>query len=156
MAAPKGSIVITGANGSLGRSIVSAIISSPEFVHYHGVYTVRNTATAEELRNVLQVQSAPRPHKHDVMSLDLASLASVRAFAARLNEAVAAGSIPPIRVLILNAGWQEFKTQTWTEDGFDMAFMVNYLGHWLLTMLLLRSMDRESGRIVVVGSLAHE
>lgn len=156
MALSKGSIVLTGANGSLGRSIVSAIVSSPEFANYHGIYTVRDTSSATGLREVLQVQNAPHPHKHDIMPIDLSSLASVRAFAVKLNEAVAAGHIPPIRVLMLNAGWQEFNTQTWTEDGFDMTFMVNYLGHWLLTMLLLQSMDRESGRIVVVGSLAHE
>ncbi|KAK8008210.1 hypothetical protein PG991_010761 [Apiospora marii] len=156
MAASKGSIVLTGANGSLGRAIVSNIVSSPEFAHYHGVYTVRNTATATELGDVLQAQKMAHSHKHDIMTLDLSSLASVREFAAKFNNAVAEGQIPPIRVLILNAGWQEFKTQTWTEDGFDMAFMINYLGHWLLTMLLLQSMDRESGRIVVVGSLAHD
>lgn len=81
---------------------------------------------------------------------------SVRAVAAEINARVEAGEIPPIRALILNAGWNEFQSQTWTEDGFDMAFAVNYLGHWLLTLLLLKSMDRDVGRVVVVGSLAHE
>ncbi|KAK7985764.1 short-chain dehydrogenase, partial [Apiospora saccharicola] len=156
MATSKGSIVLTGANGSLGRAIVSDIVASPEFANYHGVYTVRDASTATGLRDVLQPQKAPRLHRHDIMSLDLSSLESVREFAAKVNEAVVAGHIPSIRVLILNAGWQEFNTQTWTEDGFDMTFVVNYLGHWLLTMLLLQSMDRESGRIVVVGSLAHD
>ncbi|KAK8123036.1 short-chain dehydrogenase [Apiospora sp. TS-2023a] len=156
MSTSKGSIVLTGANGSLGRAIVSDIVASPEFANHHGVYAVRDTSTATGLRDALQAQKAPHPHKHDIMSLDLSSLASVREFATKFNEAVSAGRIPPIRVLILNAGWQEFNTQTWTEDGFDMTFMVNYLGHWLLTMLLLQSMDRELGRIVVVGSLAHD
>ncbi|KAH7305533.1 hypothetical protein B0I35DRAFT_483884 [Stachybotrys elegans] len=42
------------------------------------------------------------------------------------------------------------------EEGFDVAFVANYLGHWLLTLLLLQVMDREHGRIVVVGSDAYE
>lgn len=60
--------------------------------------------------------------KHRTPPLDLSDLASVRAFAADFHEGVAAGRIPPVRVLILNAGWQEFTTQTWTADGFDMTF----------------------------------
>ncbi len=43
-----------------------------------------------------------------------------------------------------------------TDDGLDTTFVANYLGHWLLTLLLLQSIDKESGRIVVIGSFAHE
>ncbi|KAK8124301.1 uncharacterized protein PG998_000060 [Apiospora kogelbergensis] len=60
--------------------------------------------------------------KHRTPPLDPSDLASVRAFAADFHEGVAAGRIPPVRVLILNAGWQEFTRQTWTADGFDMTF----------------------------------
>ncbi|KAK8074575.1 short-chain dehydrogenase [Apiospora hydei] len=159
MSTSRGTILLTGANGSLGRAIVSGIVSSPEFAAYHGVYTVRNASAAAGLKDILDNtrQNAPHPpHKQDIMSLDLSGLANVREFAAKFNAAVASGEIPPVRVLILNAGWQEFTTQTWTDDGFDMTFMTNYLGHWLLALLLLQSMDREAGKVVVVGSLAHD
>ncbi|KAK7962821.1 short-chain dehydrogenase [Apiospora aurea] len=160
MSTSKGTILLTGANGSLGRAIVFGIVSSPELAAYHGVYTVRSTSTAPGLKDILdnktQQNTSHPPHKYDTISLDLSSLANVREFAVKFNAAVAAGEIPPVRVLILNAGWQEFTTQTWTDDGFDMTFMTNYLGHWLLTLLLLQSMDREAGKIVVVGSLAHD
>ncbi|GAW20263.1 hypothetical protein ANO14919_097640 [Xylariales sp. No.14919] len=43
----------------------------------------------------------------------------------------------------------------WT-DGFDNTFIANYLGHWLLTLLLLKSIDKSSGRIVVIGSQSHD
>lgn len=46
--------------------------------------------------------------------------------------------------------------RTRTEKGLDIAFASNYLGHWLSVLLLLQSMDQESGRIVVVGSWVHE
>lgn len=64
--------------------------------------------------------------------------------------------MPPIRALILNAGVLDFGKQTWTSDGFDVTFASNYLGHWLLTLLLLQSMDKEAGTIVVIGSQMHE
>lgn len=88
--------------------------------------------------------------------MDLSLLDNVRKVAADINARVKTGEIPPIRTLILNAGWHEFTTQTWTEEGFDTSFAANYLGHWLLVMLLLQSMDRKEGRIVIIGSLAHE
>ena len=69
---------------------------------------------------------------------------------------VSAGEIPPIRVLILNADFQDLGKQSWTDDGLDTTFAANYLGHWLLTLLLLKSMDKEAGRIIVIGSPAHE
>lgn len=156
MAASKGTIIVTGANGSLGSAIVAKIVSTPEFAAYHGIYTVRDTASAPALNHALQTTQTTRPHNHDLLSLDLTDLTKIREIAASVNARVVAADIPPIRVLILNAGWQEYTTQTWTKDGFDMSFVSNYLGHWLLTMLLLQSMDRESGKIVVVGSLSHE
>ena len=45
----KGSILVTGANGGLGSAIVSQIVSSPEFVGFHGIYTARNAASASAL-----------------------------------------------------------------------------------------------------------
>ncbi|KAJ7732390.1 hypothetical protein B0H14DRAFT_3517687 [Mycena olivaceomarginata] len=99
--------------------------------------------------------SAPL-HDYDIFPLDLTRLTDVRVFAATLNARVAAGELPRIRALILNAAFQEYTTQTWTDDGFDTSFAANYLGHWFLTLLLLQSMDRHEGRIVVLGSLSHD
>jgi len=69
---------------------------------------------------------------------------------------VSNGEIPPIRALILNAGFLDFGKQSWTQDGLDVTFAANYLGHWLLTLLLLKNIDREAGRIVILGSQSHE
>lgn len=151
---PKGTVVLTGANGGLGVAMVKKIVSRPELAAFHGLYAVRNAASAPALRSA--IQDAARPHSHDVLSLDLTRLDDVRKVAASINSLVAAGKIPPIRALILNAAYLEFENQTWTEDGFDTTFASAYLGHWLLTMLLLQSMDRDSGRIVVIASFAHE
>lgn len=153
----KGTILVTGANGSLGSTMASQIASTPELAAYHGLYAVRDAKAAPALRSALaQYQDTTNPHRHDIISLNLTDLDSVRAVAAAINSRVAAGEIPPIRALVLNAGYLEFTSQTWTADGFDMTFASNYLGHWLLTALLLQSMDRGAGRVVVVGSEAHD
>lgn len=155
MAAPKGTIVVTGANGSLGSAIAAKVISTPDLASFHqGVYAVRDAATATTLDKALA--SAPSSHKFDKLEMDLSRLSSVREAANDLNRRVASGSIPPIRALILNAGYMEFTVQTTSEDGFDMTFQCNYLSHWLFTLMLLQSMDKEKGRVVVVGSWAHE
>jgi NAD(P)-dependent dehydrogenase (short-subunit alcohol dehydrogenase family) len=106
MSSSQGTILITGTNGGLGSAIVTNILGKPELAsNYTGVYAVRRAATATRLQQALK--SAPEAHRHDVVDLDLSSLASVRTMAARINRRVAAGDLPPIRALILNAGYQD-------------------------------------------------
>jgi NAD(P)-dependent dehydrogenase (short-subunit alcohol dehydrogenase family) len=153
MSAPKGTIVVTGANGGLGTAIVQSIVARPELAAYHGVYTVRDVATATSLQSALQ---ASKSHPHNILPLDLSKLSSVREAAAAINAKVSAGAIPRTRALILNAGYREPQGQTQTESGLDIAFASNYLGHWLLVLLLLQSMDWELGRVVIIGGWVHE
>lgn len=151
----KGTILLTGANGGLGLAVVRNIVSRSELAAYHGLYTVRDSSSSQRLRSALG-DAAAASHSHDIVSLDLTRLDAVREIATAINARVAAGEIPPIRVLILNAAYLEFGAQTWTAEGFDMSFAAAYLGHWLLTLMLLQSMDRDHGRVVVIGSSAHE
>ena len=64
--------------------------------------------------------------------LDLASLTSVREAAAAILK-----SESRLDVLINNAGTKMSPKGAKTQDGFDMQFGVNYLGHYLLTQLLM-------------------
>ncbi|KAI0874818.1 hypothetical protein GGS24DRAFT_325527 [Hypoxylon argillaceum] len=156
MASAKGSIFVTGANGGLGSAIVQHIIKSASLAKtYHGLYTVRSTERAAAVQSVLR-QAKAAGHTYDLVPLDLSSLASTRKVAEDINKRVAEGSIPPIRALILNAAWQEYTTHTMTDDGFDMTYQANHLSHFLLTLLLLKSLDKKNGRIVVLGSWSHD
>lgn len=157
MTASKGSILITGANGGLGTAIVYKIISSPDLASsYHGIYTVRQVERATTLSSLIQSAPAPQKHTHEIVSLDLSRLDSVREVARDINSRVAAGLLPPLRAVILNAAYQEHTTQEFTQDGLDMTFQCNYLSHWLLVLLLLQSIDAKHGRIVILGSWSHE
>lgn len=159
---------MTGASGGLGSATARQIATSTELAEYHGLYTVRSSSSGAHVSKLLaqagaaskKVAAVPgrqRPHTHEVLAIDLTSQRSIRGAATAINARTAAGDIPPIRALVLNAGFQDFGKQQWVGDhGVDVTFAANYLGHWLLVLLLLESMDREHGRIVVVGSQAHE
>ncbi|KAI1464376.1 putative short-chain dehydrogenase [Daldinia caldariorum] len=150
MAAVKGTILVTGANGGLGSAIAQQVASRPEFSAYRGLYTVRDATRSDALA------SFGATYPDDILTLDLTKLDNVRQVADEVNTRVSAGDLPPIRALILNAGFQDFGNQSWTDDGFDNTFAANYLGHWLLTLLLLKSIDKEEGRIIVIGSQGHD
>ncbi|KAF2832604.1 NAD(P)-binding protein [Ophiobolus disseminans] len=156
---PDATILVTGAGGGLGSAIAAHVSCHLPRSIYHAIYTVRDTSRPHEALRAALLSPHGSQSQHEVLSLDLARLSSVRALAASVNRRVASGEIPPIRALVLNAGLLEFEKQTWAADadgGFDMTFASNYLGHWLLTLLLLQSMDRDCGRIVVIGSSAHD
>lgn len=46
--------------------------------------------------------------------------------------------------------------QTMTDDGFETTWQVNYLANFILTLLLLESIDKKNGTILFVASWAHE
>jgi NAD(P)-dependent dehydrogenase (short-subunit alcohol dehydrogenase family) len=89
------------------------------------------------------------------MSLDLASLASVRAFAAELTKRLSTGSIPPLHAVVCNAGVNPLNTKTVTVDGFESTFGINHLGHFLLVNELLPALQSPA-RVVVVASGVHD
>ncbi|KAJ4480959.1 putative short-chain dehydrogenase [Lentinula aciculospora] len=148
------SVVITGSNGALGIGFISHFIKSPHAKHYKGIYVVRSPERAAELKEVLK--KAPKDHSYDILSLDLSTLAHVRVFAASLNAKVSNGEVPPIRALILNAAMQQVSGRSFTSDGFELHFGMNYLANFLLVLLVLQSMDKENGRIINVASSSHD
>ncbi|MGH2894901.1 MAG: oxidoreductase [Solirubrobacteraceae bacterium] len=125
-------VIVTGANSGIGRAAASALADHSARV----VLAVRNTgkgdAAASEMAGTTEVRH-----------LDLASLASVKEFAA--------GWDGPIDVLINNAGVM-IPPLSRTADGFEMQFGTNHLGHFALTNLLLPHI---TGRVVTVSSTAH-
>ncbi|KAF4947025.1 hypothetical protein FSARC_14060 [Fusarium sarcochroum] len=148
-------VLVTGANGGLGSAIVADILKKPELAgNYTGVYTVRKAATATQLQKTLS--AAPKSHKHNVVDLGLGSLASIRKVTSEINHRVAAGELPPIKVLILNAAYQDHEQITMTDDGYETSWQVNFLANQLLALLLLQSMDKEKGRILIIGSWSHD
>jgi NAD(P)-dependent dehydrogenase (short-subunit alcohol dehydrogenase family) len=125
-------VVVTGASSGLGAVTARELARAGA----HVVLAVRDVAKGEGV-------AAAFTGEWEVRELDLASLASVRAFAA--------GWSGPLDVLINNAGIMAVP-QGKTKDGFESQIGTNHLGHFALTNLLL---PHVTDRVVTVSSGAH-
>lgn len=133
--------LITGANTGIGRVTAIELAKRGASLVLAGRSEERTRPVVEEIRR--------GGGTADFIPLDLGSLASVRACA---EEYVASGR--PLHLLIANAGIAGFRGVT--EDGFEIHFGTNHLGHFLLTCLLReRLVSSAPSRIVVVASRAH-
>jgi NAD(P)-dependent dehydrogenase (short-subunit alcohol dehydrogenase family) len=136
--------IVTGANTGLGYHAAAALAQTGA----HVVLAVRNL----EKGNLALARIVAAHHDADVtlQELDLSSLASVRAAAAALRQAY-----PRIDLLINNAGVMWTPKQL-TDDGFEMQFGTNHLGHFALSGLLLENLLPVRGsRVVTVSSMGH-
>lgn len=137
-------VVITGGNAGIGKETAIALARDGARVIFASRDAARGTAALGEIVERSGSTAV------EVMPLDLASLASVRAFATAVLDAT-----DRIDVLVNNAGLlQQHRSET--ADGFETTFGVNHLGHFLLTDLLReRLVASAPARVVVVSSNAH-
>jgi NAD(P)-dependent dehydrogenase (short-subunit alcohol dehydrogenase family) len=129
--------IVTGANSGIG-------LQTTKHLAAHGARVIM------ACRNVELGQAAARALDGDITveHLDLASAASVRAFAESWD-----GSLD---LLINNAGVMAPPKLASTVDGFERQFGTNHLGHFVLTGLLLPALVKSgAGRVVTVASIAH-
>jgi retinol dehydrogenase-14 len=137
-------VVITGGNAGIGQATALALAR----LGAHVVITSRNRNKGEEA--VRTIRRASGNDHVELVELDLASLASVRSCSKELLDRLEA-----IHVLDLNAGGVISERRV-TEDGFEMQFQVNHLGHFLLTNLLLDRLRASApSRVIVVSSWGH-
>jgi NAD(P)-dependent dehydrogenase (short-subunit alcohol dehydrogenase family) len=132
--------VVTGANSGIGLETARVLAG-------HGARVVlacRDLRKAEGAATAIGAGADV-----DVVRLDLASLASVREAAGELLAAC-----DRIDLLINNGGVMEPPYER-TEDGFELTFATNHLGHFALTGLLLeRLLETAGSRVVTVSSVA--
>ena len=139
-------VIITGANTGIGLETAVDMAKRNARVILACRSVERGETAAVEVRKRSGNDNAV------FVQLDLASLDSVRKFAAKILEGE-----PRIDILINNAGVMAIPNRTLTQDGFEMQFGTNHLGHFLLTNLLLdRIKEAPSARIVNVSSKASE
>jgi len=133
--------IVTGANSGIG------LIAARELAR-HGAAVVlacRNAAKGEAA--LAEVRAAAPDADVTLAALDLADLASVRAFAGARTE--------PVDLLVNNAGLMAPPRRT-TKDGFELQLGTNHLGHFALTGLLLdRLRAGDAPRVVSLSSNAH-
>ena len=137
-------VLITGGNAGIGLAIATEIAKSGAQV----VLACRNQNKAVQAREkILSVSPAADAQ---IYPLDLASFASIKKF-----SSLFLADHSTLDVLINNAGASPMKQQ-FTEEGFELQFGANYLGHVLLTHLLLPALKNVAdARIIHLASIMH-
>ncbi|MEO6623386.1 MAG: SDR family oxidoreductase [Burkholderiaceae bacterium] len=135
--------LITGANTGIG------LVTAQELAR-QGAQVFIACRSAERAQPALeQIRASSGTLPVEALSLDLGGFASVRSCA----QAFLARGLP-LHLLINNAGLAG--TRGFTASGFELAFGVNHMGHFLLTQLLLERIRASApARIVTVASRAH-
>ena len=137
-------VVVTGGNSGIGLEAAKALAQQGARV----IIASRDVTRAAEAADV--VRTASGSQLVETATLDLSSLASVRACAKDLSR-----RCERLDVLVNNAGVMAIPRRD-TEDGFETQFATNHLGHFALTALLFPRLAATPGaRIVTVSSLAH-
>ncbi|GLJ55873.1 hypothetical protein SUGI_1199710 [Cryptomeria japonica] len=141
--------IITGATSGIGAETARVLAKRGARL----VIPARNLKAAHDVKACI-LKETPTA-EIIVMELDLSSFTSIRRFATNFESLGL-----PLNILINNAGKFCHQFQL-SEDGFEMTFATNHLGHFLLTRLLLNKMVQTAdetgvqGRIVNVSSVIH-
>ena len=138
--------IVTGSNEGIGKVTVRELVRKG----WHVIMAARNSEKAgnaiKSIREQLNMPDAPL----DFIQLDVSSMASVKRFVEEFHQRQL-----PLHLLINNAGifGSEFAL---SEDGEELQFATNHLGHFLLTNLLLDDLRASApSRIVIVSSAVH-
>lgn len=139
-------VLITGANSGIGKEAAVALARMGATV----IVGSRNEQRGRKALNEIKRRCRVVDDRVTLLPLDLAKFRSIRAAAATVLE-----QHERLDVLVNNAGGI-ISDRRVTEDGFEMMFGVNHLGHFLLTQLLLDRLQQcAPARIVNVSSIAH-
>lgn len=137
--------VVTGGNSGIGKEAAIGIARAGA----HVVIAARNPAKAAAALTEIETRADARG-RVETIPIDLASFASVRAFAGAFSA-----RHDRLDVLLNNAGLV-LRARTETIDGHETQFQVNHLGHFLLTNVLRDALARGApARVVNVSSYAH-
>ncbi|HAH37367.1 MAG TPA: short-chain dehydrogenase [Algoriphagus sp.] len=133
-------LLLTGSTSGIGLETLKALY--PHFDRF--ILPVRN------LEKAIRIASQfPKTEKLDWVEMDLSSMKSVQNAGSYIQE-----NYSEIQVMINNAGGM-FPAGKKTEDGFDMTFAVNHLGHFFLFKLVENALFKGKAKIINVSSEAH-
>jgi WW domain-containing oxidoreductase len=152
-----GTVIITGATGSLALEAVHQLLIAHPSLTVIG--TVRNATKTPKSPQLLRLEELSRQNpssKLTIKNVDLSSISDVRAFANEITGLVESNELPPISAIICNAFTWSLDGQRLSKDQMENTFQVNHLSHFLLVLKLLRSMDPENGRVIMLSSEVHD
>lgn len=137
-------VIVTGSSSGIGKETARVLANKNATV----IIAVRNMSKGQAVAD--EIVKANANADVSVRELDLSSLKSIRTFAEKFNS-----DYKQLDLLINNAGVM-IPPYSKTEDGFELQFGTNHLGHFALTGLLLDLMKQiPNSRIVNVASVGH-
>ncbi|MFI5719011.1 SDR family oxidoreductase [Nocardia sp. NPDC051750] len=135
--------IVTGASDGVGLALATRLAQAGAEI----VLPVRNQ---EKGRSAVDVIRTAAPEAEITLeTLDLASLSSVAELTHRLLA-----DCQPVHLLVNNAGVMAPATRQLTQDGFELQFGTNHLGHFALTAGLLPLLRAGEARVTTVTSSA--
>ncbi len=141
-------VLITGGHSGIGLECSRHLAAKGHNLVLAGRSPERMQHIADELTQAHNVQVS-------LLQLDISSLASVRAAAAACQAMADRGVFEQLDALLCNAGGRFDGDEQYTDDGYELTFATNCLGHYLLVQLLL-PMVPPQGRIVFTTSGTHD
>ena len=163
--APTGTIIVTGCGGGIGSEFVRAFLRTEYASSFYGIYICHPSESQEKLQTSLdeynERQHYGREHHYAIQPLDLGKLRDVGDFTLGINGRVEDDCLPPLKLLLCLAGSAFHSSSdpsgvSYTHDGFEMSFGINFLSIFVLTRGLVKSIDpKEGARIIFMGSTTH-
>ncbi|WP_185281387.1 SDR family oxidoreductase [Hymenobacter sp. NBH84] len=138
-------ILVTGATSGIGQITAQELAKQGAYV----ILLARNPEKAEQARR--DIVAAAGHDRVGILLADLSDLTQVRKAASQFKA-----TYPRLDVLVNNAGLLPKKERETSAQGYEMGMVVNHLGPFLLTSLLLPMLQESSAaRIVNVASEAY-
>ena len=134
--------VVTGANSGMGMATAEALSDE-------GATVIMLCRDENRGRQAFLTLKEKKDRKLDLILCDLGDYASIKRFVRSVKE-----RYEKVDILVNNAGFISLDRQE-TKEGLERQFGINHIGHFLLTMGLIRMMEKGS-RIVNVASGAHK
>lgn len=134
-------VAITGSTGGLGREICAYALRLGAAL----VLLDRNTERSLAFREELLMSFPDADIRH--IRTELEDMASVKAVCGELKKS-------PPDILIHNAGAYSIPRHK-CDTGLDNVFQINFVSPYYITRELLSVMSGRGGRIIAVGSIAH-
>ncbi|OBI43604.1 SDR family NAD(P)-dependent oxidoreductase [Mycobacterium sp. E796] len=138
-------VLVTGATDGIGYATARRFVDGGATVYLHAP----DQDSGEEAMTRL-VKDGAEPLRLNLAVADFTRLDEVADLANRL-----AATLPALDVLVNNAAVAAPQGRTYTEDGHELTFQVNYLAHYLLTTRLVPLLVAAGGRVVNVSSATH-
>jgi NAD(P)-dependent dehydrogenase (short-subunit alcohol dehydrogenase family) len=136
--------LITGATSGIGRATALKLADLGTSL----ILLSRNQKKGEKICN--QIRKKNNNAQVKFYGVDISSMKEVRNVSERIKK-----DFDHIDVLINNAG-ARFDKYFKNDEGIELTFATNHLGHFLLTLSLIEMLKKSSrGRIINISSSAH-